>query len=326
MKTTTTSRRGFLKVAGAAGAALATTGTLAAPQVAEAQSGGGTRSGGGVSRPLQFTSLPEGHFKVRHKPIQWPNNARIAVTWVVNYECLTDATTSNQQALVDYSNKAGYRRLLDMFERNGVKGTWYTNCLIATRYPEHLKELVRLGHEVDGHNFANNISMAGLSPEMEKELVDRSFGDVKKLTGYHLPGWMGSGEAESATTMQYLVDNGLIWNGDFSTDDVPYTINVNGKKVVIVPYQRESNDTQLTSHRYHPSVWLNKFKDQFDVMYEEGATYPTYLSAATHAWILAHPAGSKAVEEAIQYAAGFPDVWNTTEADVANYWLKMNYD
>jgi peptidoglycan/xylan/chitin deacetylase (PgdA/CDA1 family) len=320
---TTTSRRKFLKGMGVAGAALGAAG-LTPPRAAYAQREG-SRSGG-VSRPLEFSAISEGHFKVRHKPIKWPNNARIAVTWVVNYESLTDAATSNQQALVDYSNKAGFRRLLDMFERNGVKGTWYTNCLIATRYPEHLKELVRLGHEVDGHNFANNISMPGLTPAEEKELIDKCFNDVEKLTGYHLPGWMGSGEAESATTMEYLVDNGQIWNGDFSTDDVPYTIKVNGKKVVIVPYQRESNDTQITSHRYHPSVWLNKFKDQFDVMYEEGATYPTYLSAATHAWILGHPAGSKAVEEAIQYAAGFPDVWNTTEADVAKYWLKMNYD
>ena len=61
-------------------------------------------------------------------------------------------------------------------------------------------------------------------------------------------------------------------------------------------------------------------------MYEEGAIYPQYLSAVTHAWILAHPAGSKAVEEAVQYAAGFPHVWNTTEVDIARYWLKMNYD
>jgi peptidoglycan/xylan/chitin deacetylase (PgdA/CDA1 family) len=310
-----------MKGAGAVSAALAVPSGLAVvPQAAEAQ---GRKMAG---RGIEVSEFSPEHYKVRHKPIQWPNNARIAVTWVVNFEGKTDATTSYDIAYTDYSCKAGFWRLLKIFEDNGVKGTWYTNGIIATRYPETLKELVRLGHEIDGHNWANNISMTTISPEDEREVVHRVFSDVEKTAGYRIPGWMGSGEAESSTTMEFLVDEGQVWNGDWSTDDVPYTINVNGKKVVIVPYQRESNDTQISGRRYHPSVWLQKFKDQFDVMYEEGATYPQYLSAATHAWILAHPAGSKAVEEAVQYAAGFPDVWNTTEVDIAKYWLKQNYD
>jgi allantoinase len=316
----TTSRRGFLKGAGVAGAALAVPGALAIPQVSEAQG----RAAGG--RGLKISELDEGHYKVRRQPIEWPNKARIAVTWVVNFEGKTDATTSYDIAYTDYSCKAGFWRLLKIFEDNGVKGTWYTNGIIATRYPETLKELVRLGHEIDGHNWANNIPMTTISPEDERELVHRVFSDVEKVSGYQIPGWMGSGEAESSTTMDYLADERYIWNGDFSTDDIPYTVMHKGKKTVVIPYQRESNDTQISGRRYHPSVWLQKFKDQFDVMYEEGVTYPQYLSAATHAWILAHPAGSKAVEEAIQYAAGFPDVWNTTEVDIARYWLKKNYD
>jgi peptidoglycan/xylan/chitin deacetylase (PgdA/CDA1 family) len=258
--------------------------------------------------------------------VQWPNNARIAVTWVVNFEGKTDATTSADIAFTDYSSKAGAQRLLKIFQDNHVRGTWYTNGIIATRYPDLLKHLVESGQEIDGHNWANNISMTNISPKEEREVVRRVYADIKKVTGYHIPGWMGSGEAQSSTTMDYLIEEGQMWNGDFSTDDVPYTVMHKGNKVVILPYQRESNDTQISGRRYHPSVWLNKFKDQFDVMYEEGTTYPQYLSAATHAWILAHPAGSKAVEEAIQYAAGFPDVWNTTEVDVAKYWLEKNYD
>jgi allantoinase len=280
----------------------------------------------GGPRSLKITEIHPEHYKIRRQAIQWPNNARIAVTWVVNFEGKTDATTSNDLAATDYCCKAGFWRLLKIFEDNGVKGTWYTNGIIATRYPETLKELARLGHEIDGHNWANDIRIPAISPEEEREVVRRVFDDIEKACGVRPTGWMGSGEAESSTTMEFLVENGIIWNGDFSTDDVPYIVNVKGKKIVIIPYQRESNDTQLSRCHFHPSVWLNKFKDQFDVMYEEGATYPQYLSAATHAWTLAHPAGSKAVEEAIQYAAGFPHVWNTTENDIAKYWLKQNYD
>jgi peptidoglycan/xylan/chitin deacetylase (PgdA/CDA1 family) len=311
-----TSRRGFFKGVGAAAGAAG----LYPPQNAAAQGQlGGPRS-------LKITEIHPEHYKVRRKAIQWPNNARIAVTWVVNFEGKTDATTSNDIAATDYSCKAGFWRLLKIFEDNGVKGTWYTNGIIATRYPETLRELARLGHEIDGHNWANNIPIPAISPTDEREVVRRVFDDIEKACGVRPTGWMGSGEAESSTTMEFLVENGIIWNGDFSTDDVPYTVNVKGKKIVIIPYQRESNDTQISMRKYHPGVWLKKFKDQFDVMYEEGATYPQYLSAATHAWTLGHPAGSKAVEEAIQYAAGFPHVWNTTENGIAKYWLEQNYD
>lgn len=317
------SRRAFLKAAGTAGVALSAGITLPHPAAAQEIAGA---SGPRKSRDLKVSELNPEHYKIRRKPIKWPNGARIAVTWVVNFEGKTDATNSFDIAYTDYSCKAGMWRLLRIFEENGVRGTWYTNGIIATRYPDALRELVKRGQEIDGHNWANNISMTKASPEEEREIVRRTFADIEKTTGYRIPGWMGSGEAESSTTMQFLSENHLTWNGDFSTDDVPYTITVDGRKMVVIPYQRESNDTQISGHRYHPSVWLKKFKDQFDVMYEEGAYYPQYLSAATHAWILAHPAGSKAVEEAVQYASGFPDVWNTTEADIAKYWLEQNYD
>jgi hypothetical protein len=122
-----------------------------------------------------------------------------------------------------------------------------------------LRELARLNQEIDGHNWANNIPMATISPDEEREVVRRVFDDIEHACGVRPTGWMGSGEAESSTTMQYLVENGIIWNGDFATDDVPYTVSVNGKKIVIIPHQREANDTQISQRRYHPSVWLKKF-------------------------------------------------------------------
>jgi allantoinase len=310
------SRRGFLKGLGATGAALGANGLLPPPAAAQER---GTRS-------LKISELAREHYHARRKAIEWPNRARIAVCWIVNFEGFTDAANSYDIAYKDYSCKAGFWRLLDTFEENGVKGCWYTNGIIATRYPETLRELARLNHEIDGHNWANNIPMTSISAAAERELVRRVFSDVEKACGVRITGWMGSGEAESSNTFEYLADEGVLWNGDFPTDDVPYIVPCKGRKIVIIPYQREANDSRtIGGFRYHPRVWLDKFKDQFDVMYEEGATYPQYLCAATHSWLLGHPAGKKAVEEAIRYPKGFPGVWQTTENEVAKWWLKQNY-
>ena len=83
-----TSRRDFIKTVGAAGTAAGIAGIAPANAVAEKD----------VSRPLLISELNPEHYKVRRKPIRWPNDARIAVTWVVNFEGKTDATNSNDIA------------------------------------------------------------------------------------------------------------------------------------------------------------------------------------------------------------------------------------
>jgi hypothetical protein len=49
------------------------------------------------------------------------------------------------------------------------------------------------------------------------------------------------------------------------------------------------------------------------------------LFFSTHAWLLGHPVGIRAIEESIRYVRGFPKVWLTTENEIAHWWLQQNY-
>ncbi len=161
----------------------------------------------------------------------------------------------------------------------------------------------------------------------DNQIIRRVFQEIERAAGGRPTGGMGSAERETPRTLEYLAEEGIIWNGDYPIDDVPYTLTVKGRKIVMIPYQREANDIgSYGFHRYHPQVWLDKFKDQFDVLYEEGEKYPQFLDASTHSWLLGHPGGKKAVEEAIRYTKGFPHVWQTTENEIAKWWLQQNYD
>ena len=312
-------RRGFLKGLGVAGAALGA-GAASVP-MAEGQ------EPQQVNRSERVSELPPEHFRIRRRPIQWPNNARIAVCWIVNFEGYTDAADAYDIAYKDYSCKAGVWRMMDMFDEHGVKSGWYTNAIIATRYPETLRELARRGHEIDGHNWANNIPLTSLSEEAEREVIRRTFADIENACGVRPTGWMGSGGNGSSRTLGFLEEEGILWNGDYPTDDVPYTVTVNGRKIVIIPYSREANDTQTYgSLRHHPNACLDRFKEQFDVLYEEGKEYPQHLFFSTHAWLLGHPLGIKAIREAIRYTQGFPYVWQATENEIAKWWLEQGYD
>ncbi len=322
MNTFNYSRRGFFKTvgAGAAGVAVSAGGLLEPVTAAEAT----------VSAPLnraeRGTDFPPEHFQIRRSPIAWPNNARIAVCWIVNYEGYSDTSNSYDIAYKDYSSKAAVWRLADLFDKHGIKAGWYTNAIIATRFPETLRELAQRGHEIDGHNWANNISMTECSEADEREIIKRTFGDIEKACGVRPTGWMGSGGNGSPQTLGFLAEEGAIWSSDYPSDDVPYVVPAAGKKMVIIPYQREANDTQTYgTNRNHPSALFQRFKNQFDVLYEEGATYPQVLFLPMHAWLTGHPVGKKALEETIRYAKGFPDVWLTTENDIAKWWLAQGY-
>ena len=313
------SRRRFLKGMGLAGAAVSTAQLSSAPAQAQAQQP--------LNRAELVTELAAEHFRIRRQPIQWPNNARIAVFWVVDFEVFSDNSTSYDIAYHDYSGKAGFWRLLDLAEENGVKFGWYTNAIIATRYPETLREAARLGHEIDGHGWSNNTSLITVSAEVEREIIRRVFADIEKAAGVRPTGWLGSGWNTSNRTLEYLAEEGILWNGDYPIDDLPYTVPVKGKKIVIIPYVRESNDIQTYGpHRHSPQVWLDNFKEQFDVLYDEGEKYPQMVSAAMHSWLLGHPVGKRAIREAIRYTKGFPNVWQTTENEMAKWWLQQNYD
>src|SRR5580700_5671258 len=305
------SRRGLLKSLGVASTAAIGAGRI---QIASAQaSRSSAQASRARSRAITGADFPAEHFKIRHTPIKWPNNARIAVCWVVNFECYSDTSDSFDIPYKDYSSKAAFRRLVDLFEGNGIKADWYTNGLIATRYPETLKELARLKHGFVGHNFANNVSMVNATEEQERELIKRTLGDMEKASGVRPLGWFGSGGQGSAKTFEFLAEEGVIWTSDYASDDVPYVVPAGNKKLVLIPYERESNDTQTYgTNRFHPDALLQRFKDQFDVLYAEGTTYPQMLFLSMHAWLTGHPVGKKELEATIHYAKGFPDVWLTT--------------
>ena len=102
---------------------------------------------------------------MRLAPIKWPNNAKIAVSFFVAFEAFEKYSQYRQGgdkpdyaslAYGEYGGKAGIWRIMDVLNRNGVKGTIDTNGRIAEDFPDALKELHAAGHEIVGHGWVND--------------------------------------------------------------------------------------------------------------------------------------------------------------------------
>jgi peptidoglycan/xylan/chitin deacetylase (PgdA/CDA1 family) len=311
------SRRAFLKLGSAGAAAIGGSGIAAAQE----------RPDNKEIFTLEDLGFTEECFQVRREPIRWPNNARVALTWSVDHEDYNDAASVWQVHYHTYGGKAGIWRVLETAAKHGVKLSVFANGLTAQRYPEGMRALQREGHEIIAHGWANNWQLHMVKPEEEHRVIKRTIDTIGQVISAPIYGWMGPGWRTTRRTMEYISQEGCTFSGDYPIDDLPFTLTLaNGKKMVVIPYIRESNDIRIHAfHRQSPSVWLDCFKDHWDVLYRESEKFPLMMNADVHSWAYGRPLGKQVLEEAIRYARGFSDVWWCTRKEIVDWWIQQDY-
>lgn len=78
--------------------------------------------------------------------------------------------------------------ILDLFERNGVQGTFFTLGWIAERYPELIRKIVAAGHELASHGF-NHGRAHEQTPEEFREDVRSAKQVLEDLSGVQVKGY-----------------------------------------------------------------------------------------------------------------------------------------
>jgi allantoinase len=263
------------------------------------------------------------HAQVRRDPIAWPEGAQVAVTWTVIFEYFTGLGQADRAL---YGGRRGVWRLLDQFDLHGIKGSFLVSGSAAERFPSAVQEIAARGHEIAGYGYSSDRLLDALSPDEAKQDVQQTLKILADTTGTMPVGWVSPELRPGDGTLAALAGEGMMWNGDFPNDDLPYLIQVDGKPLVIIPYTKESDDAEIyQTGGQLPSVWTRCFTDGLDVLHEEGLTHPKMLNASIHAHIMGRSVGAKAIDDAILYAKAMPKVWMTTRTDIARWWLEQNY-
>lgn len=270
---------------------------------------------------------------MRLPSIQWPNDAKIAVSFFVAFEAFDKSSQYRRSendkadyaslAYGEYGGKAGIWRIMDVLARNGVKGTIDTNGRVAEDFPDALKELHAGGHEIVGHGWVNDISLTSLEPQQEKQLIKRTLDALASVTGKRPVGWVSPGHRINEHTFEHFVDEGIYWTGDLPGPDVPQHRMINGKPLVIMPRLDYANDLSLIFNAKNPArVYCESFKAAFDYLYAEGqAGSPKLIDALVHAHIGGRPNIIGVFDECIRYAQSFKEVWFCTKGEIAKYYL-----
>lgn len=280
--------------------------------------------------------------------IVWPNKAKIAISVVVNYEegseySLLDGDTHHEtnnevpspvplnqrdlfnESFFEYGSRVGVWRLLNLFERYGVKTTFYCCAVALERNPEVARAIVERGHEVCGHGYRWQ-EYHSMDRDSELDSIRRTVESLERTTGVRPVGWFTRYGPSLNTRELVAGEEGFIYDSCSMNDDLPYFVRVNEAPWLVIPYSFETNDARFWRGGL---VSVNDFfeylKDTFDCLYEEGQSFPKMMSVGLHCRITGRPARSRAVQRFLEYASGFPDVWFARRDEIASHWLS-NYN
>lgn len=293
-----------------------------------------------------MSNYPRDMVGYANKPPQpnWPNNARLAVQFVLNYEEgaennvlhgdpgsetflseIINAEAFSQrhmsmESLYEYGSRAGFWRLHRLFGELNIPVTVFGVGMAMERNATVVEAMLQADWDIASHAY-RWISHQAMSLEQEREQIALAFETHERVTGDKPLGWY-TGRDSPNTRALLLEQGGLLYDSDSYADDLPFWHPGAKDPHLIIPYTLDSNDMRFaTAQGFNSGTqFYDYLKDAFDELYEEGATAPKMLNVGLHCRIAGRPGRTRALRRFLEYVAGHSDVWLCRRIDIAHHW------
>jgi peptidoglycan/xylan/chitin deacetylase (PgdA/CDA1 family) len=125
-----------------------------------------------------------------------------------------------------FAGEVGSPRLLKMFERFGIKTTWFIPGHSIETFPAQMQAVADAGHEIGIHGYSHENPIA-MTREQEMAILDKCIGLVAKLAGKPPTGYVAPWWDFSPVTNELLVERGIKYDHSLMHDDfTPYYVRV----------------------------------------------------------------------------------------------------
>ena len=280
--------------------------------------------------------------------VSWPNNARIAVQIVLNYEegaenCVLNGDNYsetflseiigakpvkgrhiNMESLYEYGSRSGFWRLHKLFQEKKIPITIFGVGMALEKNPEICKAIKSADYEVASHGW-RWIDYQNIKKTDERSHMKSAINTHKKIFGERPLGWY-TGRCSPNTRDLVFEDGGFLYDSDSYSDDLPYWEIRNKKKQLIIPYTLDNNDMRFVANQGFNTGdhFFTYLKDSFDTLYEEGKTKPKMMSVGLHCRLIGRPGRIQSLKKFLDYVLKHEDVWICKRIDIAKHWIK-NY-
>lgn len=275
----------------------------------------------------------------------WPNNAQLALQFVINYEegsenCILhgDAASEaflseiigaspllgdrnmNMESMYEYGSRAGFWRLHRLFTQRDIPLTVYAVAMALERNPEAAAAMVEAKWEVASHGY-RWIDYQYVGEDVERSHIQKAIEIHTKMTGDRPLGiYQGR---NSPNTRRLIVEaGGFLYDADSYADDLPYWNHDYGKPHLVIPYTLDNNDMRFATAQGFNSgdQFFTYLKDAFDTLYTEGETTPKMMSVGLHCRLAGRPGRTAALARFLDYVQAHEKVWLCRRVEIARHW------
>ncbi|RKG54344.1 allantoinase PuuE [Acinetobacter cumulans] len=284
---------------------------------------------------------------------QWPDQARIAVQFVLNYEeggenhvehgdagseqflseivgaASFPAKHMSMDSMYEYGSRVGFWRIHEEFQKRQLPMTIFGVGMALARNPHVVQAIKEANYDVVSHG-QRWLHYQNLPIEIERQHMDQAISVLEALFGKAPIGWYTG--RDSPNTRQLLAEFPQIqYDCDHYGDDLPFwsTLTDNAgqsRPHLIIPYTLECNDMKFSSAGgFNTGEHFYQYlKDSFDVLYAEGETAPKMMSIGMHCRLLGRPGRFKALQRFLDYVQSHEKVWICKRGDIALHWQKTH--
>ncbi|MEZ9556420.1 allantoinase PuuE [Vibrio splendidus] len=276
---------------------------------------------------------------------QWPANARVAVSFVLNYEeggerCLLHGDDESEaflseipsaqpikgerhmsmESIYEYGSRAGVWRVLRLFDEYEIPLTVFAVAMAIERHPEVAKAMVEAGHEICSHGY-RWIDYQYIDESEERDHMTKAIEIIQQVTGQRPQGWY-TGRTGPNTRRLVAEEGGFLYDSDAYDDDLPYWHTETGHPQLVIPYTLDVNDMRFSTAQGFNSgeQFFQYLKDTFDTLYIEGETAPKMMSVGLHCRLIGRPGRIAALRRFLDYVKQHDSVWLCRRIDIANHW------
>ncbi|MCL7407700.1 allantoinase PuuE [Marivivens donghaensis] len=276
----------------------------------------------------------------------WPNGAKVAVQFVLNYEeggenCLLhgDAGSEgflsdipgaapwagqrhwNMESIYEYGARAGFWRLHRLFTGADIPVTIYGVASALARNPEQVAAMKSAGWEIASHGL-KWVEHKDMPEDEERAAIAEAVRLHTEVVGERPRGWY-TGRCSMNTVALVAEEGGFDYISDTYDDDLPHWMECGDRDQLIIPYTLEANDMRFAG----APGWVtgqdfgDYLIDAFDTLYAEGeAGAPKMMSVGLHCRLVGRPGKIAGLKKFIDHIQAHSDVWCPRRIEIAEHW------
>jgi len=281
---------------------------------------------------------------------QWPDNAAIAVQFVINVEeggennilhgdAASEAFLSeivgaaawpgqrhmNMESIYEYGSRAGFWRLHRLFVERDMPVTVFGVASALARVPDAVAAMKAADWEIATHGL-KWIDYKDFTQEAEAEQLSQAIALHESVVG-EKPAGVYIGRTSGHTHDVCAAVDHFEYSADTYADELPYwRASAHGPQLM-VPYTLDANDMRFATPQGFNAgdQFFNYLRDSFDLLLAEGiAGAPKMMSIGLHSRLVGRPGRAASLARFLDHVQASQRAWVTRRIDIARHWRRVH--